>query len=249
MRSSIKVVAALLVMVVLLGGVLFGAYMLLKPSSSGPEEGIPTLEYYTTDYAGVLTIDDLNWIDEVCYEVDVNSSCEMAVVVVNTTQPYDINYFALRTFQYNQIGKAGRDNGVLVVLATDDNKWRIEVGYGLEGILTDIRVNRLAEEFLEPNMTAGAYGDGLFELTYAMGTIMEEEYEGDRSGTPAFQIFGVSLSWVDMAIIAVVVIVASALTRGRILWPLIWILGLLGGRGGGGFGGGRSGGGGASGGR
>ncbi len=250
MRSSTRVVAGLLVLAIVVGGTVAGAYLLLKPSSSGGSDpGIPKLDYYATDLAGAISEDDLYWLGEVCYEVDSNSSCEMAVVVVNTTHPYDINYFALRTFQYNQIGKAGKDNGVLVVVATDDNTWRIEVGYGLEGILTDVRVKHLAQEFLEPNMTAGSYGDGLFELTAAMGDIIEIEYQGDRSGTPAFQIFGVSLSWFDIAIIAVIVIVLSIITRGRILWPLVWVLTLMSGRGGGSFGGGRSGGGGASGGR
>jgi uncharacterized protein len=249
-RSSTRIVAVLVVLVLVIGGAVAGAYLLLKPSSSGGSDpGIPKLDHYATDLAGAISSDDLYWIGEVCHEVDTNSSCEMAVVVVNTTQPYEINYFALRTFQYNQIGKAGKDNGVLVVVATDDDTWRIEVGYGLEGILTDVRVKHLAQEFLEPNMTAGSYGNGLFELTAAMGDILENEYQGDRSGTPAFQIFGVSLSWVDLAIIAVIVIVASIVTRGRVLFPIIWILSLLGGRGGGGFGGGRSGGGGASGGR
>lgn len=250
MRSSTRIVTILLVLILVIGGAVAGAYLLLKPSPNGSDPGIPMLDYYATDLAGAISEDDQYWIGELCYEVDSNSSCEMAVVVVNTTQPYDINYFALRTFQYNQIGKAGKDNGVLVVLAIDDDAWRIEVGYGLEGILTDVRVKHLAQEFLEPNMTAGSYGDGLFELTAAMGDILVTEYQGDRSGTPAFQIFGVSLSWVEIAIIAVIVIVISIITRGRVLYPLIWILSMLGGRGGGGgFGGGRSGGGGASGGR
>jgi uncharacterized protein len=241
-------VAIVLVAALVVGGALAGAYMLLQHSSKDPEPGIPKLEYYTTDLAGVLSLDDLDYIDAVCYEVDSNSSCEMAVVVVNTTYPYDIDYFALRTFQYNQIGNAGRDNGVLVVVATDDHAWRIEVGYGLEGILTDVRVKHLAEQYLEPSMLNGTYGDGLFDLTYEMGLILEDEYQGDRSGKPAFEIFGVGLSWVEIAIIAVVVIVLSIITRGRILWPLIWILSMMSGRGGrGGFGGGRSGGGGASG--
>jgi uncharacterized protein len=246
-RSSTRIVAVILVLALVVGGAIAGASLLLKPSPNGSDPGIPKLDYYATDLAGALSEDDRYWIGEICYEVDVNSSCEMAVVVVNTTQPYDINYFALRTFQFNQIGKAGKDNGALVVLATDDNAWRIEVGYGLEGILTDVRVKHLAQEFLEPNMTAGSYGDGLFELTAAMGDILEAEYQGDRPGTPAFQIFGVSLSWLDMAIVAVIVIMISVITRGRVLYPIIWILSLLGGRGGGGFGGGRSGGGGASG--
>jgi uncharacterized protein len=241
-----KIVAAVLVLMIVIGGAAAAVVLLLTPSSDTPEKGIPKLEYYTTDLAGVLTIDDLNWIDEICYEVDVNSSCEMAVVVVNTTQPYDMNYFALRTFQYNGIGNAGRDNGVLVVVATDDQAWRIEVGYGLEGFLTDTRVKHLAEVYLEPSMENGTYGDGLFDLMYWMGLIIEEEYAGDRSGHPAFELFGHGFTWLEIGIIAVVVVVLTIVTRGRALYPILLIISLLSGSGGGGgFGGGRSGGGGA----
>jgi uncharacterized protein len=241
-------VAVILVLLIVIGGVV-GVFMLLQPSSSyKPEPGIPKLEYYTTDLVGVLTYNDLVDIDAVCEEVGRNSSSEMAVVVVNSTYPYDIDYYALRTFQYNQIGKAGKDNGVLIVVATEDKTWRIEVGYGLEGILTDTRVNRLAHEYLEPNMTAGFYGDGLFWLTLNIGQIIEDEYTGDRSGGPAFEVFGYGLTWTEIAIIVVVFIVLTIITRGRAIYPILWILSLItGGRGGGGFGGGRSGGGGASG--
>ncbi len=248
MRPAFRALAAVVVIVVVIGGVAAAAYLLLFPSSAQREEGIPTLEYYTTDLAGALSEDDLYYIDGICDVVNENSTCEMAVVVVNTTYPHDIEHYALRTFQYNGIGKEGRDNGVLVVVATDDQEWRIEVGYGLEGVLTDVRVFRLAEEFLVPNMTAGSYGDGLFELTYAMGTILEDEYSGDRSPVRTYPISWIPLTWNDWMLVGGAYVVLVIATRGWALRPLLLILALVtGGRGG--FGGGRSGGGGASGGR
>lgn len=246
MRSSVRVVVGLAVLAIVIGGTIAATYMVLRPSDAGRDEGIPELKYYTTDLAGVLTESDLYYIDEICYEVNLNSSCEIAVVVVNSTQPYDINYYALRTFQYNGIGKEGRDNGVLVVVATDDGSWRIEVGYGLEGILTDVRVNRLAQEYLLPNMTAGGYGDGLFELTFAMGMIMETEYSGDRGTDRTYPISWIPLTWGDWALVGVAYILLAVVTKGWALRPLLFLIAIMsGGRGG--FGGGRSGGGGASG--
>ncbi|MDW5561761.1 MAG: TPM domain-containing protein [Methanomassiliicoccus sp.] len=246
MRSSARTVAGLVVLAIVVGGVVAGGYLLTRPSESGADISMPRLEYYATDLTGVVSEDDLYYIGELCYEVDLNSSCEMVVLVVNTTYPHDIDYFALRTFQYNEIGKSGQDNGVLVVVATDDRTWRVEVGYGLEGILTDVRVSHLAEEYLVPNMTAGSYGDGLFELTYALGSILITEYDGDRSAGPAFPIGGVPLTWGEWAIIAVVFVIVVIVTRGAALRPLLLLLTAIGG-GRGGFGGGRSGGGGASG--
>jgi uncharacterized protein len=241
-------VAGLAVLAVMIAAVVTGGYLLLR-TDGGEVEDFPELEYYATDLSGAVSEDDLYYIGEICYEVDLNTSCEMAVLVVNSTYPHDVDYYSLRTFQQNGIGKAGGDNGVLVVVATDDGTWRIEVGYGLEGILTDVRVNHLAQEYLTPNMTAGAYGNGLFELTYALGEVLILEYDSDRSSGPAFPVGGVPLTWEQWAIIAVVFIVVVIVTKGAALRPLLWLLALLAGGRGGGFGGGRSGGGGSSGGR
>lgn len=240
--------AGLAVLAILIVAVVAGGYLLVRPTGGDGESNIPELKNYATDLAGVISEDDLYYIGEVCYEVDRNTSCEVVVLVVNTTHPSDIDYFSLRTFQHNGIGKSGQDNGVLVVVATDDSAWRIEVGYGLEGILTDVRVSHLAEEYLAPNMTAGSYGNGLFELTYAIGEILILEYDGDRSTGPAYPVGGVPLTGGEWAIVAVVLIVVVIVTRGAALRPLLWLLALLAGGRRGGFGGGRSGGGGASGG-
>jgi uncharacterized protein len=246
LASTPRLVAGLLVMVLLAGTIIAGGYLLLRPSPNIEETAFPTLEYYATDLAGAMSEDDIYYINQLCFEVDASTSCEMAVLVVNTTHPSDINYYALRTFQHNTIGKAGSDNGLLVVIAIDDRAWRVEVGYGLEGVLTDVRVKHLAEEFLVPNMTTSLYGDGLFELTYALGTILETEYEGTGSGDPAFPVDGVPLTGGQWALVIVVFVVLCIVTRRMVVRPLVWLLVILtGGRGG--FGGGRSGGGGASG--
>ena len=97
-------------------------------------------------------------------------------------------------------------------------------------------------------MTAGTYGDGLFELTYAIGEILVQEYEGDRSAGPAFPVDGVPLTAGEWAVVAVVFTVLVVVTKGAVIRPFLWALALIGGSRKGGFGGGRSGGGGASGG-
>jgi uncharacterized protein len=244
--ASIPRLVAGLVIILMVGALFTGCYLLLRPGPSSEEIAFPTLEYYATDLAGAMSEDDIYYINQLCYAVDDSTSCEMAVLVVNTTHPNDINYYALRTFQHNAIGKDGSDNGLLVVIAVEDRAWRVEIGYGLEGVLTDVRVKHLAEDLLVPNMTADRYGDGLFELTNALGNILLTEYEGSVSGDPAFPVDGLPLSWGQWALVIVGFAVLCIVTRGAVIRPFIWLLIFLtGGRGG--FGGGRSGGGGASG--
>jgi uncharacterized protein len=238
-RIALAVVAVLIVLVLI-----FATISILFPPVDSRFVGIPTIYPYANDNAGALEIGDKEWIDSICLEIDQETSCEVAVLVVNTTQPNDISYFTLRTFQKNAIGKEGRDNGVLILVAVDDDAWKIEVGYGLMGILTGARVTDLANEFLVPEMTdIGSLGFGLVDLTTAIGNILVDEYTGSAGGNPAYPIQGIPLeSWQWILLIGVIILIIVA-TRGRALVFIFWIFQGLG-RGGGKWGGGRSGGGG-----
>lgn len=238
-----RMAVAFLAMMIVIGLVSAGIYFLLLGEDSR-FEGIPTIYPYVNDNAGALTQDYRDWIDSICLTVDVNTSCEIAVLIVNTTQPNDISYFALRVFQKNEIGKEGKDNGVLVVVAAGDRTWKIEVGYGLMGILTGARVSEIANSYILPSIENGTLGDGLVKLTAEIGAILIVEYDGSASGTGKYPIGWIPLEWWHWGLIILGIVVLSIVTRGRILWPIVWLLGSLG-RGRGRFGGGRSGGGGA----
>jgi len=241
-RLVVSVIAVLAVVILIIAGAIY----VLFPAPDPRFKGIPTIYPYANDNAGALSPGYVEWLDDICYNVDYNTSCEIAILVVNTTQPYDINYFALRTFQKNGIGNKGVDNGVLIVVATDDGTWKVEVGYGLMGILTGARVTDLVNTYFIPYYDVGNLDDGLVELTTAIGGVIINEYTGDTGGSPAYPISGIPLGWWQWLLIVVVILVGGVLTRGRIFIPLIWIIQLLG-RGGGRFGGGRSGGGGGGG--
>ncbi|NIP37021.1 MAG: YgcG family protein, partial [Thermoplasmata archaeon] len=70
-----------------------------------------------------------------------------------------------------------KDDGVLVMLATDDREWRIEVGYGLEGVLPDILVNQIAEKYLVPDLERGDYYTGLLYTVAFLGREILDNYE------------------------------------------------------------------------
>ncbi|MBM4236949.1 MAG: TPM domain-containing protein [Euryarchaeota archaeon] len=241
---AVGIGAFFVAIIILIAGIVAIYYVFLRDEGPVDDPNIPTIYPYANDHAGVLSSYYLDWIDAICYEVDLNTSCEIAVLVVNDTSPYDINYYALRTFQKNGIGKEGKDNGVLVLVATGNGAWRIEVGYGVEWILTDTRVDGIAEAYLEPSIEAGTVGEGIVETVSEIGAILIVEYDESRSGNPAgYPIEGIPLDWTQWFLIFAAVAVLALVTKGRILWPIIWLLMSIGGRGR--FGGGRSGGGGA----
>jgi uncharacterized protein len=204
-------------------------------------QDVPTVYLYVNDLTtpGTLSSDEFNSLEDLCYQVDSRTSAEIAIVVVNTTQPAGIDVFASRTFSASGIGKAGRDNGLLLVVSTDERAWRFEVGYGLEGILNDALVGRIGRDNLTPALEAGDFYGGMYDATYVVGSEIVSKYDGgSASREPSFLVF----DWKAVAIVVVVFLAVSILTRGR---SFLWIGALFNLYRRGGFGGGRTGGGGA----
>ena len=217
---------------------LFGVLAALAAPPAGAQEP-PTIFLYVNDLASprALLSDEYLAIEDLCYQVDQLSSVEIAILVVNTSQPWGMEALAFETFEANAIGKAGKDNGLLILVSTNESAWRIEVGYGLEGILPDSKVADFARENLEPALASGDYGVGLYDLTLAMGQYIVDNYEESTPTDPALVVF----DWKGIAIGVAVALFLGVITKGRIF---LWV-GNVFKRGG--FGGGRSGGGGASG--
>ncbi|HUT27737.1 MAG TPA: TPM domain-containing protein [Methanomassiliicoccales archaeon] len=235
--SAAIVIAALLIFLVIVPAIF--------PPKDTRFEGIPTLEYYVTDNVNALSLDSYYSVDDICYFVDDNTSCEMAVLIVNSTQPREANEFALRTFQLNELGKAGKDNGVLILIVTETKEWKVEVGYGLEGVLTPTFVNRVAQDQVVPYLEVEDYDSAVYNMALYLGAEIIDKYEAPQSGDPAYPIGGIPLTWWQWVIAIIVVVAVLIVTRGRALFLLFLLLSRGGGRGG--FGGGRSGGGGAGG--
>jgi uncharacterized protein len=238
----VKVVAVIVVVAILLIIIFVAILPALKEDERF--KGIPDLEYYVTDDDYVI-IDRSLEIEDICYFIDENTSCEMAVLVVNDTGDRSANEFALRTFQKNEIGKEGKDNGVLLLLVISTREWKVEVGYGLEGVLTPTFIDTTAREQMEPWLAEGFYGDGVYNMVLYMGAEILDNYEEPESGDPAFPIGGIPLTTTGWIIVIIVIVALTVVTKGRIWYILIFLL--TGGRGKGGFGGGRSGGGGGGG--
>jgi len=206
-------------------------------SQAATSQQVPTIYLYVNDFVGVLTTDEIATLDEICYELDSYNSDELAVVIVNNTLPAGIDLFSSETFQENGIGKEGLDNGIMILVSTEEALWRIEVGYGLEGILNDAKVGSIGRDNLEPYLSQGDYYSGIFYSVSAIVDVLISD-PGQPAGNK-YPVFGYHIDWWELASAILIVVAVAALTRGRILF---WIGGILTrGR----FGGGRSGGGGA----
>jgi len=213
------------------------------PSIAVSAQDVPTIFLYVNDLTDPPSLfqSEFNDIQDLCFQVDDLSSAEIAILIVNTTAPMEISQYAVKVFEENRIGKEGRDNGVLLVVATDSREWRFEIGYGLEGFLPDAKVGRIGLDVLGPALADGDYYAGIYNATWEIGSEIVANYDPGGTNPYLDPVLWV-LDWRAIAILAAVFIISSILTRGR---SGIWLGGFFSVLRRGGFGGGRSGGGGA----
>ena len=100
---------------------------------------------------------------------------QLQILVVPTTQPEDIAQYATRAFDQYKLGRGKVDDGVLLVVAKDDRRARIEVGYGLEGAIPDATAARVIQEYLLPPLRSGDYDKGVTDSTAALVKLVDGE--------------------------------------------------------------------------
>ena len=118
---------------------------------------LPKPNDYVNDFAHVLSPDAVAKLDRICAELDHSqANAQVAVVTVHNLDGEDAADWANELEDKWHMGKKGSDRGVLVLLAVDDHKYRIDVGYGLEGILNDAKVGDIGRA-----MVPASAGEGL----------------------------------------------------------------------------------------
>ena len=160
-------------------GVLLWLLLLVAPLCAQSASQIPnprqTAGSWVYDGAQVLSPAQKNAINNRIDALEKRTSSEIAVVTIRTLNGQNIRDFAFDLFNRWGVGKREKDNGALILAAINDRKYYVEIGYGLEPILTDARVGDLARERLVPSFRAGNYGAGLQNLADALARTIESE--------------------------------------------------------------------------
>jgi uncharacterized protein len=127
-----------------------------------------------SDFAGILTPEQKNALEDLCRDLRAKTGAQLAVVVLKSLQGGQIDDFAERLFKKWGIGQADKRNGVLLLVALDDHKARIETGYGLEGVLPDILGGQILREQLFPAFKQQQYYAGLSAAVARIVEIIEK---------------------------------------------------------------------------
>jgi uncharacterized protein len=224
---------------------------------------------YVNDFAHVLNPQTEDQLNSICEQLDHQAKAQVAVVTINTLEGQDVESYGVDLFHKWGIGSKSNDHGVLILLAIQDHRGRIEVGYGLEPILPDGKTGGFNREAI-PFLKQGDYDAAIRLMTIRVADVIAQDAgiqltgspQAPRSNYPAAP--GISLGRIALLVLIAIIVLATPLRKVLFWWLLFsggprwgggyrsgggWGGGGFGGGGGGGFGGfggGSSGGGGSS---
>jgi uncharacterized protein len=156
------------------------------------------------DFTGTLTPEQAQALEQKLVAYDDSTSNQVAVVLMNTTGDYPIEEVALGVIRSWGVGGKEHNNGIVVLIAKDDHKIRIEVGYGLEGAIPDVTAKSIIDNDLTPNFRKGDFYRGLDDATDDIIKAAAGEYKapaGYHQKGKAFPFAGLIFIIIILAII------------------------------------------------
>jgi len=242
---------------------LCGLFFILVSPTALPGVEVPPLRGRVNDYARVLSKERAADLERRLSTFEQETAHQVAILTIPTLSGEDIEGFGIRVADAWKIGKKGFDNGVILIVVPQDRKLRLEVGYGLEGVLPDAVASRILRDFITPRFRAQDYSGGIVAGIDAVLKVIRREplpnmkRTREGTGTP---LSPAVLFAITFALFGAIAALSSTTRRRSNVWgahgrrytPMGWGGGFGGGSGlggGGGFsgGGGGFGGGGASG--
>lgn len=188
----------------LLGQMAFGCLLAMLAMAAWAQVAVPELSRRVTDLTTTLSVDQVAALEDKLAAFESSKGSQIAVLLVPTTQPEDIAQFGIRVADKWKIGRAQIDDGVILIVAKDDRTLRLEVGYGLEGVIPDAIAKRVIAETITPHFKAGDFYGGIDAGIGQLIRLIEGETlppprqagaEGDDAVFGALVIGGVVIGW------------------------------------------------------
>ena len=162
MNSAFQLPAMVLARTCALALLLLGLVLPTGPAAAADDlVRIPALTARVTDLTNTLSASDRQTLEAKLAAWETQTGNQLVVLMVPSTQPEAIASYAIRVAEAWKIGRKGKDNGAIFLIAKDDRKNRIEVGYGLEGVLTDVTSRRILAETVAPFFRNNQFAQGI----------------------------------------------------------------------------------------
>ncbi|MGX1319755.1 uncharacterized protein AB7M17_003208 [Bradyrhizobium sp. USDA 377] len=136
---------------------------------------VPQLTGRVVDQTGTLSSGDIAGLTQRLRDFETRKGSQVAVLIVPTTQPETIEQYSIRVAEAWKIGRKKIDDGAILVVAKNDRHLRIEVGYGLEGALTDVTSRRIIDEIITPKFRSGDFAGGITDGVERMMRVIDGE--------------------------------------------------------------------------
>jgi len=136
----------------------------------------PKLNDFVTDNADILDDDYETKLLELAKQIEQETTVEVAIVTVDSLEGLDTQMYAVELFEKAGIGKKDLNNGLLILIAPNEREYKIEVGYGLESTIPDVRAREIGTNIFVPNFRNQDYGKGIYDaLTVINGYLTNNE--------------------------------------------------------------------------
>lgn len=142
---------------------------------------VPALTQRVNDYASMISPEARTEIENRLAALEAEDSTQIAILTVPSLEGEPIEEFSIRVAEAWKIGQKKQDNGILLIVSKADRKARIEVGYGLEGRLTDLQSGRIIRGIIRPAFAKGDFDAGFLGATEAMIAAVKGEFRGDAA--------------------------------------------------------------------
>ena len=136
---------------------------------------IPQLSTRVTDLTGTLSTQEQAALESKIAAFEAKKGSQIAVLIIPTTEPEDIAQYSIRVAEKWKLGREKSDDGVLILVAKNDRKMRIEVGYGLEGAIPDVYAKRIISDIMKPHFKQGDFYGGIDASVDTLTKIIEGE--------------------------------------------------------------------------
>jgi uncharacterized protein len=145
---------------------------------------LPMPSHYVEDYANVINNADEQSLNGILQELEQKTGAQYIVLTVETTEGLPIEQFSIELVEKWKLGQKGKDNGMLFTLAAKDRRYRFEVGYGLEGFITDQFCGQVGRDSLVPYLKKGDYSRGIYQANLRIIQKIANEYGVTLTGMP-----------------------------------------------------------------
>lgn len=203
----------------------FVLFSLFPAFSQAP---LPEIKSYVTDQTGTLSSEEKAALESSLREFEKIKGSQIIVVIVPTTSPEAIEQYSIRLADAVKAGRKGIDDGAILLVAKDDRQVRIEVGYGLEGALTDFTSKRIIDEQIVPRFKQENYFEGIEAGINSMMDVIRGEplpppsRKTEENGSHAVEFLPV-LFFIGLFLRSIFGRILGGLFTGGLVFILTWI--------------------------